>query len=433
MTEQYSVKIQNVSVRYRLSEFRTSSFKEWVINRLRGKGATRSFTAVDNANFVLKKGESLALVGHNGSGKSTLLRVIAGIIPPSSGAVVDVRGRIAPMIELGAGFDGELSGRENIFLSCLLLGLDRKEIEARIENIIDFSELRPFIETPVKNYSSGMYARLGFACTTAVDPDLLIVDEVLAVGDTNFAKKCLHHITELKKRGSSVILVSHDEGSVRRFCDRAIVMNQGKMIFDGNLDEAYDIQREIMLEREIEVMTPEERRRIKKTQELLAKENEAKIQDRKRPKVTVTTTLWNDGSIVSALNLTKAIKMQIDLLIDNPEFFSGKTYFGIEWRNVHGMRISGLGSEPNILIEEDKLKKLTRCRVNFILPKGLPQLCGNKIKMIFAINDKDMTRNIYHEEIAEFETTNPMFGDNEHNDVISFGPISGSSIEWSEL
>ena len=430
MQEEYIVKIKNVSVRYRLSEFRSHSLKEWVINRLRGKGSTRSFVAVDNASFTLKKGESLALVGHNGSGKSTLLRVIAGIIPTTAGSIVDVRGRIAPMIELGAGFDGELSGRENIFLSCLLMGLGRQEIQDRIEQIIDFSELRAFIETPVKNYSSGMYARLGFACTTAVAPDLLIVDEVLAVGDSNFSKKCLHHIGELKKRGSSVILVSHDEGSVRRFCDRAIVMNQGKIVHDGGLDEAYAVQRDIMLQREDDAMTPEEKRRNQKTRELLAR---AKLESSNlsgKPNILASCTLWNEGKLTSVLNLTKDAQIQVDVTVENPQFFSGDTYFGIEWRSFEGIRVCGMGSEPKVLMTEEQLRSTPKFRLTFSFPKGIPQLCGTKLRLMFAVNDRGMNRNIFHGEILEFEATNPLLGENEHNDVIALSSV-GPSVHWS--
>lgn len=249
MPESLIVDAQNVSVIYRLTEYKSNSFKEWVFNRLKGRGGSREFVAVDNVSFRLRRGESLALVGHNGSGKSTLLRVIAGVIPPAKKSSIIVTGRIAPMIELGAGFDGELSGRENIYLSCLILGLSYREIGELVESIIDFSELRKFIDVPVKNYSSGMYARLGFACATAVKPDLIIVDEVLAVGDSNFSVKCLDRIKKLREAGTSVLLVSHDEGSVRQFCDRALVMNEGKSIYDGDVETALMLHRDVMATR----------------------------------------------------------------------------------------------------------------------------------------------------------------------------------------
>lgn len=246
MPESLIVDAKNVSVIYRLTEYKSHSFKEWVFNRLKGRGGSREFVAVNNVSFRLRRGESLALVGHNGSGKSTLLRAIAGVIPPDPRSTITVNGRIAPMIELGAGFDSELSGRENIYLSCLILGLSRNEIDGLVESIIDFSELRKFIDVPVKNYSSGMYARLGFACATAVKPDLIIVDEVLAVGDSNFSAKCLDRINHLRVTGTSVLLVSHDEGSVRQFCDRALVMNEGKAIYDGDISTALSLHRDVM-------------------------------------------------------------------------------------------------------------------------------------------------------------------------------------------
>ncbi|MCX6123399.1 MAG: ABC transporter ATP-binding protein [Proteobacteria bacterium] len=329
------VKAEKISVKYQLSEFKSDSLKEWVLNRIRGRGSRREFTAVDQVSFELRRGESLALVGHNGSGKSTLLRAIAGIIPATGGGRVAVMGRIAPMIELGAGFDGELSGRENIYLSCLLMGLDKAEIDSRIADIIAFSELKEFIESPVKNYSSGMYARLGFACATAVDPDLLIVDEVLAVGDSNFAAKCLRRIEELRHKGVSVILVSHDEATVRRFCDRALVLNRGKMLHDGDIETAYRIQTDIMEARAREAMTPEELQRLMKHQELIQRKADAEGDARLQPVLLVSLNVIQHGVTVTILNLMEPFTFEFAVLITDSLF-----YVAIESESVLGLTIA---------------------------------------------------------------------------------------------
>lgn len=248
--DDYAVIAKDVTVEFDVAEYKTSTLKEFILSKLKlNDNKTRRVKAVDNVSFTLNRGESLAIIGHNGSGKSTLLRAISGIISPKNGTI-DLNGRIAPMIELGAGFDGELSGLENIRLATMIMGLTREEVEQKIDSIVAFSELEKFIHMPVKNYSSGMYARLGFACTTAVDPEILIVDEVLAVGDSNFTKKCLHRIDSLRSNGASVIIVSHDEGMIRTFCDRAIVMTDGKKIFSGSLEQAFSMHRQVMMERE---------------------------------------------------------------------------------------------------------------------------------------------------------------------------------------
>jgi ABC-type polysaccharide/polyol phosphate transport system ATPase subunit len=242
------IEANHITVRFRVHEYKVTTLKEWVLRKLRGLHDSHFFTALDDISFSLAHGESVALLGHNGSGKSTLLKVLTGIIEPP-GAAVRVFGRIAPMIELGAGFDPELSGRENIVLSCMLMGLDREEIEERMEAIIEFSELREFIDVPLKNYSSGMYARLGFSCATAVDPDIILADEILSVGDSNFAAKCLLRIDELRAKGASVVLVSHSPETVRSFCNRGYVLNQGHIAFAGEINACIDRYSEIMQER----------------------------------------------------------------------------------------------------------------------------------------------------------------------------------------
>ena len=232
------VELVNVSVRYETPNYKSHTFKEFVFNKIRGLDGKQVIDAVKNATFSIKAGECVAFLGHNGSGKSTLLRVVAGILPINKEGKMNVVGRIAPMIEISAGFDPELSGYENIYLSCTLMGLSTFEIDSRIKDIIEFSELQKFIDMPLKNYSSGMLARLGFACATAVDPDIILADEVLAVGDANFELKCLDKIARLRESGTTVILVSHSQAAVEKFCSRGIVFYEGEIKCDAPIAEA---------------------------------------------------------------------------------------------------------------------------------------------------------------------------------------------------
>jgi len=191
-----------------------------------------SFTAVDDVSFTLRKGESLALIGHNGSGKSTLLQLISGILVPTRGTVT-TSGRIAPLIELGVGFHHELTGEENIYLNASLFGLSNKQTRARFNDIVEFSGLGDFIDTPVKNYSSGMYMRLGFSVAVHVEPQTLLADEILAVGDEDFKRKCYQRIQDMQEEGMALILVTHSVEQGYQFCQRYLALENGRVIGEG--------------------------------------------------------------------------------------------------------------------------------------------------------------------------------------------------------
>ncbi|WP_312526471.1 ABC transporter ATP-binding protein [Comamonas sp.] len=194
----------------------------------------REFWALQNVSFDIGKGETVGIIGQNGSGKSTLLQLICGTLRPTTGEAT-VQGRIAALLELGAGFNPEFTGRENAYLNAAILGIPREAMESRMQDVLDFSELGDFLEQPVKTYSSGMYARLAFAVAIHVDPEILIVDEALAVGDARFTAKCMRRIKDIQAKGSSILFVSHDVGSVRTLCQRAIWINQGELIEDGDV------------------------------------------------------------------------------------------------------------------------------------------------------------------------------------------------------
>ena len=235
---------QDVGIAYRLYREKVSTLKEAVANRFRHLRGAETFWALRHVSLEVAPGEALALVGHNGSGKSTLLKTIAGVLQPSEGALA-TQGRLSPMIELGAGFDPELSGRDNVFLNGALLGFTRKQMESKFDRIVAFAELGDFIEMPIKNYSSGMYARLGFAIAQDVEPDILIVDEVLAVGDERFQEKCKARIQDFRAAGVTFLFVSHSFEAARELCPRAAVLHHGRLAFDGPIDAAWDRYREL--------------------------------------------------------------------------------------------------------------------------------------------------------------------------------------------
>jgi ABC-2 type transport system ATP-binding protein len=222
------ITLQGISVIYRLiREYQRSTFQEYVINYLKGRRIrAEAFSALKDLNLEVSEGESLGIIGDNGAGKSTLLKVISGVIIPTRGKVT-VNGRIAPLIELGAGFDHDLTGRENIYLNASILGFSRSEIKKKFERIVDFSELSEFLDTPLRNYSSGMVARLGFSIATEVNPAILILDEILAVGDAHFTKKSEERIAQFIKKGVTVIFVSHAMEDIKAICNKVLWLDHG--------------------------------------------------------------------------------------------------------------------------------------------------------------------------------------------------------------
>jgi ABC-2 type transport system ATP-binding protein len=226
----FCVKVENVSREYRKYYQRT--FKEFLTDR-NAKNFNSVFWALKDVSFEVKEGSTLGLIGRNGSGKSTLLKIISGVLTPSSGQVIRPVSTAA-LLELGAGFQPDMTGRENIYLNSSILGRSRKDTSLVIDEIIDFSGIRDFIDTPVKFYSSGMYARLGFAIAIHTDPELLLVDEILAVGDAPFQKKCLDKIKEMQNEGRTIVLVTHDSNTVQTFCDSAVMLDHGKLISQGD-------------------------------------------------------------------------------------------------------------------------------------------------------------------------------------------------------
>lgn len=229
------IEVKDVSMHFNLMVERVDSIKEYVMKLVKGKLLYNDFVALSHVSFEVQKGEIVGLVGLNGAGKSTLLKIIAGVLKPTEGKVI-TRGTIAPLIEVGAGFDPELTARENVYLNGAILGHDRKFMDSKFDEIIDFAELRNFVDVPVKNFSSGMYARLGFAIATMVQPDILIVDEVLSVGDYKFQQKCEKRIKEMIQNGVTIILVSHEIKLIQKLCTKVVWLEHGKIRDIGNAE-----------------------------------------------------------------------------------------------------------------------------------------------------------------------------------------------------
>ena len=240
MSSEIAIKVENLSKCYQIYDQPRDRLKQFLLPRLRRlvglspKQHYQEFWALKDVSFEVKKGETVGIIGRNGSGKSTLLQMICGTLTPTSGSVT-THGRIAALLELGSGFNPDFTGRENVYMNASILGLSKDEIDARFDEIAAFADIGEFIEQPVKTYSSGMYARLAFSIAINVDPEILIVDEALAVGDTRFVAKCMRRIKDIQARGASILFVSHDVGSVRTLCERAIWLDKGSLVEQGDV------------------------------------------------------------------------------------------------------------------------------------------------------------------------------------------------------
>ena len=242
MTEKM-IEVKNVTMKFRMSDEPINSLKEIFTTAITGKLRFNEFLALDNVSFDLEKGKTLGLIGNNGAGKSTTLKLISGILKPTSGTII-TRGNVVPMLELGAGFDLELTGKENIYHNGAILGYSKEYLTSKYDEIVEFAEIQDFIDMPIRNYSSGMMARLAFSIASVVHPEILIVDEILAVGDTAFQEKSFNRMKELMSGGATVLFVSHDLEKIEEMCDKVIWLNHGKVVEIGDPKELCDKYRE---------------------------------------------------------------------------------------------------------------------------------------------------------------------------------------------
>ena len=234
------IKVDNVSMMFNMASNKTTGLKEYLIKAVKRELFFKEFWALQDVSFEVNRGEVFGLMGFNGAGKSTLLKVIAGVFKPTKGKV-EAHGEIVPLLELGAGFDPECSAKENIFMNGAMYGYSKKFMSTKYKEIMDFAELWEFEHAPLKNFSSGMSARLGFAVATSVKPEILIVDEILGVGDYRFQKKCEDRITEMISGGVTVLLVSHDINTIKDMCSRAVLLNRGKVECIGSVEEVAEV------------------------------------------------------------------------------------------------------------------------------------------------------------------------------------------------
>jgi ABC-type polysaccharide/polyol phosphate transport system ATPase subunit len=420
MQKPVSIEVKNLSVRYEVSKYGFTSFKEWVLQRRKVQNSTKIVNALNNVSLEVRKGESLALIGHNGCGKSTLLKVIAGIII-APGATIKLLGRVAPLIELGAGFDRELSGLENIRLSCTLMGLTKSEIDDRMESIIAFSELRDFIEIPLKNYSSGMYARLGFACATAVDPDVLLVDEVLAVGDSNFGRKCLGRIHDLQSRGTTIVLVSHDASAVRTFCNRAIVLSEGNLVFQGDVDSAIAKHEEVMAAREFATLSDEEQRELLRVRALRAAEGDLDLTRGEKPQVESNFQVVQDERTPESIDVTRPFRIEFFHKIKHSERFNGEVSVGIGLETAEKVRVGGCNNLMRMVHFPALPDSVGRVLTTFEFENGIKDLCAGTYRLILGIHDGRISRDIRTEVIGVLNFHNSQLGINHDRDILNLG------------
>ncbi len=271
MDSNIAVKVDDVKMCYNMPTERVDSIKEYVVKLIKGKLHYQEFVALDGVSITIEKGEVVGIVGLNGSGKSTLLKLISGILKPDRGTV-EINGVISPLIELGAGFDYELTTRENIFLNGSVLGFNRQFMKEKYDEILDFAELRRYEDVAIKNFSSGMVARLGFAIATLIKPDILIVDEILAVGDALFQQKCERRIAEMMAGGTTVIIVSHTIEQIERLCSRVLWIDKGKQIMLGDTKTVCEAYKKLGEERRREHLAREEE--LKKLREAEAEKEE---------------------------------------------------------------------------------------------------------------------------------------------------------------
>jgi ABC-2 type transport system ATP-binding protein len=415
------IEMRQVGIEYALSDVKYSTFKEYVFQSLRRDKVKRTFRALEGIDLTIHQGEAVALLGHNGSGKSTLLKVIAGILEASTGNC-KVVGRIAPMIELGAGFDAELNGIDNIYLSCTMMGLSEGEISSRLDAIIDFAELRNFIRTPVKNYSSGMQARLGFACATAVDADILLVDEVLAVGDGNFARKCLERIRELRKNNTALVLVSHDLSTVRQFCERGVVLKDGQLVYDGNIFESIDIHLDQLEVKSIENMPAEMQAEKKRQLSLKKADLRAFHWDRSTlPECEVSSEFVQEPSAgLGCLDLARPFTLTITLQARHPERFQADMSIGWALLTETGQRVGGCN---NLLLNKElKLPPAQQDKVqvqmDFVFAEGIANLSARKFRLLVGVHDAKLTRTVFIQETLTIDTINTRLGINGDDDFL---------------
>ncbi|WP_440960900.1 ABC transporter ATP-binding protein [Paenibacillus nitricinens] len=389
MEESVVISIENVNKAFKIYHDKPLTLKEKIL-KLRSNDYS-DFFAVKEVSLDIKKGETVALIGHNGCGKSTLLKLITKILYPDSGKIT-VDGRISSLIELGAGFHPDFTGRENIYTNAAIFGLSRKEIEGKLGDIISFSELGDFIDNPVRTYSSGMYMRLAFSVAINVDPEILLIDEILSVGDENFQKKCFDKIDSFKKNGATIVIVTHDLGTVEKICDRVIWLDKGQIIEQGQPDKIINLYQQHMNEKFVEQRQTEfdSNEDIKKEQDITKKietnENESVPQfsedvrwGSKEVEIIDARIINHSGEATNVIMGGKPFTIEIDYIVNSPQ---KKYIFGMGFYNSDNVLIYGNNTE----IDKIKLENINPTgTVEFINDKC--NLLSGRYKLNVAVVD----------------------------------------------
>lgn len=392
--DKYAVEVSNITKKFRLYDDKGYTLKEKALHWGRNRYEYRE--VLKGISFQIKKGEAVGLIGQNGCGKSTVLKLLTKIMYPDSGTIC-VRGRVSSLLELGAGFHPDMSGRENIYINASILGLTKKEIDRRIDSIIAFSELEEFIDNPVRTYSSGMYMRLAFAVAIHVDADILLVDEILAVGDAGFQIKCLNYLKDMKANGTTIVIVSHAMGQIEQICDRSIWINEGKIVEEGNPKYIGMKYLEYI---------GEHRQRV--AEKNLIKEG--RIENSKKQEKTAKETLrWGNGNIVveavrllnnqrkesTCFQTDMPVTIQIDYKVDDP---IEDVAFGIAIYRTDGVSCYG----TNTMIDKlDKLHLVCDGTMEFAID-ALTLLPGTYLLDVAIQSDNGMPMD-YYKKAYKFE------------------------------
>lgn len=339
MKEENAIEVRNLKKSFKVYLDKSNSLKEKVIFRNRNRYEER--TVLKGISFDIKKGEAIGLVGHNGCGKSTTLKLLTRIIYPDEGTV-ELKGRVSSLLELGAGFHPDMSGRENIYINASIFGLSRKEIDSRIDDIIDFSELGEYIDNPVRTYSSGMYMRLAFSVAINVQADILLIDEILAVGDVNFQAKCFSKLHEIKKQGTTIVIVSHSMEQIEKICSRSIWIHEGEIRMDGETREVHNSY--------LEYMSEQRRKQIKKEEANLAHQ---KIDN----KASIINRRGTGEARIKEIKCLSSMGKQTSLYLDDDDIIFALSYnsyenikqavFGLCFIREDGVRCFGCNSRSS--------------------------------------------------------------------------------------
>jgi ABC-type polysaccharide/polyol phosphate transport system ATPase subunit len=404
---------QNIEVEYKVPHVKVTTLREFFVRRLEGKLSFDINRALKGISLKAYRGECVGLIGPNGCGKSTFLKVMAGILKPVGGSVW-TKGRVAPLIELGAGFDPELTGRENVFLACSLMGLSKKEVEQKLPEIEEFSQLGRFFEVPVKTYSSGMYMRLGFSCSMAVDADLLLMDEILAVGDRNYQKKCLDKMIAIRHSGATIILVSHDLDMIQKMADRALVIDEGILIFEGRPREAVVFYQKLMEKKWWESLPAHVRQEEERKKKLLS--NEEPVRYGKKARITRFKIVNDQGDLV----LNSGKPWRLDLEIEISERFEQNPCVGFAIWDQNSVRILG-GNTESLKTDAHNMvdiKEPGHHKVSFLFNQ-MP-LASGTYRLIIAIHDHKIEETLdINNDAVRFDVVYDEDQDNFDRDLVA--------------